>query len=136
MSIGKTTRKIESWVSSTHVAFWDIPLDTITFGKETKSVTGISVIMSSMEMAFCPISDFVVIANTMASAGYECKWYSGYLYGCDVGRSPMYTFPDIVFTIKNSDFKIRISAEDYAWRVYFYIVQKLACVQDQSSKTK
>lgn len=128
VSFGKTTRKIESWVSSSRSEYWNVPLESIKFGKEIKNTTGIAVIMSSMEMAFAPIADFVAIANLMTEAGYKCQWYSGYLYGCDVGKSPMYTFPDIIFSIKDSPFKIRISVEDYAWRVYYYIVQKFAGV--------
>ena len=118
LSFGEIPYSLTNWFPGTDENLWDFQLNTFTFSTKTISTTAVGVIGSSMELAFCPLDDFNAIVQAMAAAGYACQWYSGYLYGCLIYNAPLSTLPNMEFTIKNSEYKIIVKPDNYAWKVY------------------
>lgn len=125
LAFGESPYTVKTWLPGTDPNLWDIQLDTFKFSFKTITTTAVGVIGSSMELAFCPLDDFNSIIEVMTAAGYQCQWYSGYLYGCLIYNSPLSSLPTMEFTIKNSDYKIVVKPENYAWKYNDLMIFKL-----------
>jgi len=97
-----------------------VPISKVSYGETETISTAVGVIGSSMgELSIAPLSDFEVIAKEMKRRNYTCQFYSGYLFGCDVGKDSLSDLPDMHFAFTNSNYELIVKAKNYAWKVCY-----------------